>query len=183
MVSATAMALLLVAPQVVRAELITLDFDTPETGSGILDAPLIIPAGSITARNVDSFTTVMGTGNALEYREPVDGFATLEFDFDVRRITLIYTGNVTGVFNAIVRDAKDNIVDSFFNPDTGGQLIWGPITLSGNGIRKFEFADAPDGALLAAVDNVEISLVPEPANWQLSVWGIVGLAGIMSRRR
>lgn len=183
MMMGTAIALLFVVAQVVRAEMITLDFDSPETGSGLLDSPLVIPEGTITARNVDAFTTVMGSGNSLEYREPNPGFATLEFDFDVRRIRFIYTGNVTGVFNATVRDAQENIVDSFFNPDTSGQLIWGPITLTGNGIRKFEFADAPDGALLAAVDNVEISLVPEPANLQLFVLGIVGLAGSLRRQR
>ena len=166
----------------VRAEMITLDFDSPTTGNELLDSPLVIPEGTIVARNVTSFTTVMGTGNALQYRDANGGFATLEFDFDVRRITFVYTGEFFGVLNAIVRNAQSTIVDSFFNPDTSGQTVWGPITLSGIGIRSLEFADAPEGALLAAIDNVEIALVPEPMSVRLFVFGIAGIVAIGRRR-
>lgn len=165
----------------VHAEAFTLDFDSSETGSEILDHPLATPLGTVTASNVSGFSTFMGTGNALLYEDNArEDFAALSFNFDVQILEFIYTGQLFGVFSAIARNESGDVVDNFFNPDTSTQMTWGPISLQGVGIRRLEFADTPNGAILAAIDNVEIETVPEPT---AGLGCLMAVAWLWCRRR
>lgn len=176
LICTTALMLTLLNTGFVTAESFVLDFDSPTTGSNILDMPLESPLGTISASNAARFSTFMGTGNALLYDDSASSELTmLSFDFDARVLEFIYTGEVFGVFTAIARNELGEVVDEFFNADTSTQNVWGPITLEGAGIRSLEFGDAPGGAFLAAIDNVEIETVPEPGSL-LGCW--LGLAWI-----
>ncbi|NEO87621.1 MAG: hypothetical protein F6J87_25665 [Spirulina sp. SIO3F2] len=149
-----------------------LDFDTPTTGSNIINAPLVTSLGTITVLDGElttgydpDFATVGASGNKLNI-DDLNG-ALMTFDFDVDSLTFIYGGN-SGVFDIVAKDASNNIVDSFFQASTGNGEPAGPITLSKNtssGIRSIFWQDP--GYNFSAIDNITIEstqTVPEPAN-------------------
>ena len=144
LICTTALMLTLLNTGFVTAESFVLDFDSPTTGSNILDMPLESPLGTISASNAAGFSTFMGTGNALLYDDSASSELTmLSFDFDAQILEFIYTGEVFGVFTAIARNELGEVVDEFFNPDTSTQRIWGPITLQGRDPQRWSLAMHP----------------------------------------
>jgi hypothetical protein len=168
-----------------HALVIELDFETSATGSDLMTTSLVTAAGTISLHNATSIqSTPAGSGSGVLHVESANpGFAIFAFDFDVVSLSFTYSGWGGGVFTGRVFDAGWSVVDSFFDPDTGGGGDpFGPVTLSGSGIRYFGFADWPYGGVYAAVDNlrIETASVPEPTT--LALVGI-GLAGIGFARR
>jgi hypothetical protein len=176
------------------AATITLDFDTPTTGSLIIGTPLVTSLGTITATNAELFplsdpelTAAGATGNTIDHLGSIiNPVGTLLFDFNVDAITLIYGGNL-GDITIQVRDASNLVLDSFFQADTGSGQPAGPITLSGSGIRSLEWFES--GGSYAALDNIAITAneiaapVPEPASLTLLGLGLAGIAGRRWRQR
>jgi hypothetical protein len=158
---------MLCATQVALAQsvdTILLDFETATTGSEILSEPLVKPQGTITASTTGGTLYVqpgnLGTGLFLlhdQADETSDESGQLEFDFDVSSITFNYGGFSAGEFVGEVLDADLNVLDTFFDPDTSGGELRGPVTLSGQGIRYFRFRDTDPNRVTVGVDNVAIS--------------------------
>ena len=165
-----------------------LDFDTAATGLTIFSMPLMTPFGTITASTSGSLNQFFVvslpnqglSGNSLFHDSGGDGFAQLAFGFSASSITFRWGGYYSGAFTAQALDASLNVVDSFFDSDTSLDLPGGPTTLSGAGIRYLRFGDYPGGANNAAIDDVAIEAVPEPATLFLLGGGLLGLA---ARRR
>jgi hypothetical protein len=181
---AIALASMLAASSASAAS-ITLDFDTPATGSNIIGSPLLTSLGTITAVDAElvtfasdpEFNAAGASGNKIDHLGS-PSVAKLLFDFDVASIGLIYGGN-TGDITIRVRDASSTILDSFFQASTSDGPA-GPIALSGIGIRSLEWFES-DGNF-AGLDNIEISdtpvEVPEP--WSLTLLGL-GAFGVVRR--
>jgi hypothetical protein len=175
---------------------ITLDFDTPATGSGIIAGPLVTPFGTVAALNAElntangdeEFIAAGATGNTIDHVNvsapgigSVPLTAALVFDFDVDSLTLIYGGN-NFLISIWARDLVGNEIDSLLLVDTTSGPA-GPITLMGPGIRRLEWTE-PDG-LFAALDNVTLNVadtVPEPASMLLVAMGLAA-AGVRRRSR
>ena len=105
LICAIALVLILLNTGFVSAQSFLLDFDSPTTGSNILDIAVESPLGTITASNAGGFSTYMGTGNALLYDENVAaGLTMLSFDFEAQVLRFSYTGELYGVFTAIARN-------------------------------------------------------------------------------
>lgn len=178
------------ATSAVHAVTISIDFDTAATGSGIIGAPLVTAAGTVTASASGGSTIFLstfpgGSGDGLRHSQSADSdFAQLAFDFDVAEIVFLFAGFVDGDFRAEVLDASFTVVDSFFDDDTGDDLPGGPVTLSGNGIRYFRFLDSPSGGTASGVDSLRITTaaVPEPGSVALLGLGLLGLARRGARR-
>jgi len=180
-----ALLLLLVAVPT-SAAVITLDFDTPATGSGIIGSPLLTPLGSISAVDAElvTFTTdpefnaAGAAGNKIDHLGS-PSVAKLLFDFDVQSISLIYGGNL-GDITIRVRDISNAILDSFFQADTGAGQPAGPITLTGGGIRALEWFETSGS--FAGLDNIQItSSVAEPS--AIALLGLALCALGFARRR
>lgn len=184
-------ALLLARP--VGATTITLDFETAATGLNITTAPLVTSLGTIAAiGSLKSFVSVITeSGTNMLNVEPtlavdLDVYGELDFGFPVSFISFIYYGRDGGVFNAQALGLGFDVIDSFFDGDATGDNPGPTVTLMGSGIRRLRFADFPNGARLAAIDNVQISdTVPEPASVVLIGTGFVGtgVRRYLQRRR
>ena len=83
----------------------------------------------------------------------------MTFDFDVDSLTFVYGGN-SGVFSITAFDAANNVVDQFFQADTGIGLPAGPQTIAGSGIRMIVWTDT--GFSFSAMDNIKIMAQPCP---------------------
>lgn len=170
------------------AAIISLDFETPATGSDLGTSPLVTSEGTVTftgefrdAGSDPDFIAAGAAGNALDIDDGLSA-ATLAFDFDVLSISFIYGGNIGSIL-VEARDIGGVVIDSFFQASTDDGQPAGPITLSGTGIRSLYWEDP--GNTYAPLDNLEITTadasVPEPSTWLLLSAGLGFLA--LKRRR
>lgn len=178
---------LLGGAQPAHAVVVTVDFDTLQTGSDILNNDLVTAAGTISASSTAGSLFLAAAGPAaggdglVHQTDNGVGIAVLAFDFDVTSITFDYNGVGTGEFTAIARDASNAIVASFFDPSTSeGSLTGGlydgtGIVLSGSGIRSFEFSDTDVNFGTSFVDNLLLASVPAPGALGLLVAGLVAM--------
>ena len=184
-------ALAIAAAMPAKAAIVTLDFDSASTGSGLLSGPLVTGLGTITASSTNSVLSIFGnaitglSGNFLHHAQSIDSdYAQLAFSFDVASVTFKWTGYLAGAFTAQALDAAFNIVDSFYDSDTKADIPGGPTTLSGSGIRYLRFGDFPGGVLQSGIDDVVITgRVPEPATLALVGLSLAGLAGVGRRKQ
>ena len=186
-------ATLVAAPA--QAAVITLDFDTPETGADLLTAPLVTSAGTITLSfdgadgslepaSIDpDLVAAGGSGNALS-ADLGGAAAVLAFDFDVDVVSVEFVfGGTGGSFNASVLN-EAIVVASFAIPSTGDGAFAGPVTLSSDdGITSLRWFGPYVPASFAAIDNLVITTaeVAEPAPLGLMGLALLGLAA--ARRR
>ena len=152
--------------QSVQADVISLDAETPETGSNLDTTALVTPFGTISFIGTVlpqydddmpsgyAFSTDNGgvTGSSGSVIEP----ASLIFDFDVESVEFIYGGK-SGSILVQALDSEANVVDSFFQNDTYTSQPIGPVTLSGGNIREIRYEDIE--IVLVSLDNILI----EPA--------------------
>lgn len=186
-IAALSLAVLNLPP--LHAASITIDFDTAATGFNLDFAPLVTALGTISAVNLEindtgadaEFIAAGASGNTGDHLGMPGPIPLLTFDFDVDSISLVYGGN-EGDITIQVRDAFNNIVDSFFQVSTSDFQPAGPIVLSGTGIRSLEWFET-DG-MFAPVDNLLITStvvpIPEPSTIMLFA---AGLALVGLRRR
>ncbi len=181
------------APQEANAASFTLDFDSSATGADIVaDGFLVTPLGTITLfeptpgdASISGFGTFpadlpFGTfGDRLVEAGSIDEIG-LDFDFDVSEITFNFGGDGGG-FSAWVIDSGGVILDSIYTADLPGSgLAPGPHTFTAAGIRGLRFEDPVAGA---ALDDIEITPVPEPGAVTLFGLGLAGLGAVRRRRR
>ena len=171
---------------------ITLDFDTPGTGSNILVSPLVTAEGTITASalggSLGFFPLSDFPTTSLTHDQSDDtDLGQLAFSFDVSSVTFNFSGFGSGAFSAQVLDSGLNVLDSFFDPDTSNDHPGGPISLSGSGVRFFTWGDTPSTFVSATVDNLQIattpSPVPEPTSVVLVTGGLMGIGVRQWRKR
>ena len=106
--------------------------------------------------------------------------------FDVASLTLIYGGN-GGSIDIYAYESGGAVLDSFHQDHTEDGYPAGPITLSGNNIRKLSWADLDlYWGTYAPLDNVEVTssngAVPELPPVCLAALGLLPL-GLKLRRR
>ena len=144
---------------------ITLDADTPATGSLLQTQPLVTAFGTIsfvgevrTSTADPDMPPAGASGDGLDINNTPVSDATLSFDFDVTSITFIYGGNA-GVADIEARDIDALTVASFFQQSTGGGQPVGPVTLAGDGIRSLFWKDP--GFSYLVLDNlcIEAALI------------------------
>lgn len=184
-----ATACLSLAP-LVQAAPIVLDFDSAGTGLGLGSAPLVVGAGTVT----------MAGGQVTASGHPTNGLLSdqggdddslrtlLSFDFDVSSITFDFAGEGIGNFLAEALDANGAVLASYAFTDTRCSITCfdgTDIVLAADGIRGFRFADSPGSFGLSLVDNVRLApgTVPEPASFGLASLALLGLGGVMRRKR
>ncbi len=155
------------------AQVPTIDFETPGTGSNIVaDGSFSVPSGTITLHedtpgdaSINGFGTFpndlpQGTyGNRL-VEAGSSGSVGLDFDFDVSEITFNFGGDGGG-FEAQVLDGSGTVLDSIAIADlpASGQAP-GPTTLSGVAIRSLRFEDPIGGAAIDDLIIVTDSIAP-----------------------
>lgn len=167
-----------------QAVIISIDFDTAATGSGIIAAPLVTAAGTVTASASEGSSLSLatfpgGSGDGLRHGQTTEtSYGQLAFDFNVSAITFIYAGFVSGDILVEALDLGLGVVDSFFDGDTNDDLPGGPVTLSGAGIRFLRFSDTPSGGSQSGIDSLRIvtASVPEPGTVALLGLGLLGIA-------
>ncbi len=166
------------------ADLITIDFESPATGSNITSAPLVTTAGTVTVTNGVLYdpcwcSDLPGAQFGQTLTE-IGGVTQIDFDFDVFSIMFNYGGG-SGNFNGIIYDIASSQLGSFIDPSMVNATIpYAPVTLSSStAIRSFSFFDTVGGA---AVDNLilDTASVPEPTT--IALFGL-GLAGLGFARR
>ena len=109
-------------------------------------------------------------------------------NFDVSSAEFVYGGN-SGNITIEARDINGNVLDSFFQSNTGFQQPAGPITLYAgytggveNSIRSLWWTDTSSTNEMAALDNITLSIIPAPGAILLGSIG-VGFVGWLRRRR
>jgi len=175
---------------VARAGIITLDFDTPATGSLLASTPLTTAAGNVTLTATGGLVVVFPANhpnNGIQFGSVNDADrAILNFAFDVNSVTFDFAGEGAGNFIGQVFNAAHVLLDTFtFQNTTCASCFDGTnVTLTGPGIRSFEFADAPLGSISVFVDNLRLDVTESvPLSGTLALLGL-GLAGLgWSRRR
>lgn len=157
---------------------IFLDADTPETGSLLETQPLVTSYGTISFVGTMStlldaeFNAAGASGNKFDIPARNQN-AQLSFDFDIFSVEFIYGGNY-GSITVEARNAADEIVGSFYDPNTNNiNQPAGPITISAVGIRSIRWYDTPEYGS-CALDNISIT-VPEPCTIMLLAMGSVAL--------
>jgi hypothetical protein len=102
----------------------------------------------------------------------------------VTSATFIYGGNL-GDITIEARDIDGNVLDSFYQADTGVGQPAGPVTLfagEGNIIRSLYWKDSTSYNDMAALDNITLTIIPAPGAILLGSIG-VGLVGWLRRKR
>jgi hypothetical protein len=150
--------LLALCPAAFAQTTVYLDGDTPATGSLLQTQQLLTPLGTIDfvgevwAVSDGDMLTAGAAGNGFDI-VGANRDATMTFGFDVTSVTFLYGGNI-GQITVEARDAAGNVLDVFFQADTGTGQPAGPETLMGVGIRSLYWAD-PSGNY-AILDNITI---------------------------
>jgi hypothetical protein len=176
------------------AESFYLNASTPATGSELDINPLTVSAGTITFSGeiddqIDPDMIASGaSGNNFDvhhYSLPNGSTASLSWDFDAYWVSFIYGGNGAGI-TITAFDEFGNIVDTFTEPNTYGSSA-GPMMFDGGStprIRRLEWFDT-GGNSFAALDNITISLTPnpEPGTLGLMALAAIGVAVVRRRRR
>ncbi len=177
-------------------EIVTLDGDSPGTGSNLLTQNLVLaPYGTIsfsgefksTFHDPD-FASEGASGNTFNILYPGDQSATLSFDFDVYSLNFIYGGNY-GNIDVKAFDEYGNEVDSFYQASTDDGMDASAKTLdrgSSAGIRSLRWTD--DNVFFtgyAALDNIKVTVVntiPTPSAIVLAGIGISFVWGLRKRK-
>ena len=179
--------LMLIAVPAVRAGTVTLDFETPATGSQLISSPLFTSIGKITLSNATDIGVYGPTGKGVRHSLSANpGVARFDFDFNVSSITFDFNGYGGGVFTAQVLDGLNAVINSYFDPSTrcASTCFDGHVTLAGSGIKAMIFADWPGGIDQSFVDNMTIvGGVPEPASIVLFSAGLLAVVGLQWRKR
>ena len=143
-----------------------LDFETAATGAAIITTPFATPEGTVAASapgggNLGLFDAGNGTGRFLnhdQFDETGTDAGQLAFDFDVSSITLGYDGFGAGQIVVEALDVNQNVVASFFDPDTTSARPGGPIMLAAPGIRFLRWYDSDPNRVSSGIDNVSVSV-------------------------
>jgi len=142
--------------------------------------------GEIQSISSDVDLTAAGSTGQIFDTPGTNDWATLDFGFDVASLTLIYGGN-GGSIDIYAYESGGAVLDSFHQDHTEDGYPAGPITLSGNNIRKLSWADLDlYWGTYAPLDNVEVTssngAVPELPPVCLAALGLLPL-GLKLRRR
>jgi hypothetical protein len=143
---------------------ISLDLESPATGSTLDTTPLNTSLGTITGTDLEIGSIAGGNSDPEFIRAGAGGnnidiinsstVAELSFDFDVTSLTFVYGGN-NGVFDIEALNSGGGIVDAFMQGSTASGEPAGPITLAGEGIRSIRWRDT--GGVFSAMDNIKIT--------------------------
>lgn len=147
-----------------HAATFTLDFETSATGADLMSSPLASPLGTIQLSNASHIGAYGPTGNGIHHaKNDNPGFAVVSFGFDVTSITFDFNGYGGGDFLANALDAGGAVVASYHAPSTtcvNSCFDQTGITLSGTGIRSFQFIDQVINQ--SFVDNLVVTAAPVP---------------------
>jgi hypothetical protein len=168
-----------------QATVIVLDFDTPQTGSNIIDAPLLTALGTITVSNAEliSPTPDADMAAAGSAGNVIDWLASPPFP----SLNFVYGGVIDIHVIAFAGPAflSQELV-SFYQPSIESGQPAGPLLLMADGIRSVGWFTSEGGAgpfpkEPLSLDNIMISdtPVPEPATL---VMGTIGLLLIVAAR-
>lgn len=174
------------------AESFYLTASSPATGSELDINPLAVSAGTITFTGeiddqidpdmIDS--GAMGNNfDVIPSDQPGGSTASLSWDFDAYWVSFIYGGNGAGI-TITAYDGSNNVIDTFTEPNTYDSGA-GPMTFSSGlipRIRRLEWSDT-GGNSFAALDNIEISLNPNPEPGTLGLMALAALGLTIVRRR
>jgi len=131
------------------------------------------------------FVDAGASGNVFDVGKYQGGWAELSWEnFQVGSATFIYGGNA-GNITVEARDIGGNVLDSFYQADTGGGQPAGPITLwagVGNAIYSLYWIDSSSTNDMAALDDISLTIIPAPGAILLGSIG-VGLVGWLRRKR
>ncbi|WP_135506343.1 hypothetical protein [Roseovarius aestuariivivens] len=175
-----------------QASTVTLDFDTAATGSNIVsDGSVSTSLGTVSLSCTGTCLNLTSNGGNgfLRHNQGTDAdFAELTFGFSATSLSLVYAGDISGVFTAQAIDRNGNVVDSFFDDNTVGALgddvPGGTVNLFGTDIVAFRFFDGPGGLSFASIDDLAITVapIPLPTGLPLLAGGFM-LLGLLRRRK
>lgn len=106
------------------------------------------------------------------------------------KVTFDLAGNPDGAPTIKTIDVTYDGGSAAFNFDTTGHtessMGWTPesfVFTATGASTTFDFSSADATPYGPALDNVSISAVPEPATWAVMTIGLIGLGGVLRRRR